>query len=134
MHWTGKPRTKKDQPISGTGLSKDNLNTHYLGSFYEHLPAEEAFALAQRFEFYYTPKGASWLNMIEIEFSALARQCLHRRIPTLDELERELLSLVRERGDKQIKIDRQFSIEKARGKFKSHYEQVLKADTDCHLN
>jgi len=47
---------------------QDNLNTDNASSFYEHLPADEALALAQRFEFYYTPKSASWLNMIEIEF------------------------------------------------------------------
>jgi hypothetical protein len=51
----------------------NRLNTHTTAAFYDHLPADEAFALAQRFEFYYTPKAASWLNMIEIEFSALAR-------------------------------------------------------------
>ena len=56
---------------------QDNLNTHNAGSFYENLPAEEAFELAQRFEFHYTPKSASWLNMIECEFSAVARQCLN---------------------------------------------------------
>ena len=61
-------------------LVQDNLNTHNASSFYENLPAAEAFALAQRFEFYYTPKSASWLNMIEIEFSALARGCLHQRM------------------------------------------------------
>ncbi len=51
-------------------LIQDNLNTHTTAAFYACLPADEAFALAQRFEFYYTPKSASWLNMIEIEFSA----------------------------------------------------------------
>ena len=51
-------------------LVLDNLNTHDISAFYENLPADEAFALAQRFEFYFTPKSASWLNMIEIEFSA----------------------------------------------------------------
>jgi hypothetical protein len=56
----------------------DNLNTHNASALYETFEAEEAFALAQRFEFYYTPKSASWLNMIEIEFSALSRQCLNR--------------------------------------------------------
>jgi hypothetical protein len=61
-------------------LVQDNLNTHDTSAFYENLPADEALALAERFEFYFTPKSASWLNMIEIEFSALARQCLHRRI------------------------------------------------------
>ncbi len=71
-------------------LVQDNLNTHNASSFYEHLPADEAFALAQRFEFHYTPKSASWLNMIEIEFSAVSRQCLSRRIPTIESLEKEV--------------------------------------------
>lgn len=66
----------------------DNLNTHKASAFYKHLPADEAWALAQRFDFFYTPKSASWLNMIEIEFSALARLCLNRRIPTLEQLEK----------------------------------------------
>jgi hypothetical protein len=67
-------------------LVLDNLNTHTFGAFYACLPADEALALAQRFEFWYTPKSASWLNMIEIEFSALARLCLNRRIPTIEKL------------------------------------------------
>ena len=75
-------------------LVQDNLNTHDASSLYETFPPAEAFALAQRFEFFYTPKSASWLNMIEIEFSALARECLHRRIPSIEILEREVLALV----------------------------------------
>jgi len=71
-------------------LVQDHLNTHTTRSFYEHWPAAEAVALAQRFEFYYPPKSASWLNMIEIEFSAVARQCLDRRIATLERLEAEV--------------------------------------------
>ena len=102
-------------------LVQDNLNTHNASSFYEHLPVEEAFVLAQRFEFYYTPKSASWLNMIEIEFSALARGCLHRRIPTQAQLEREVLALVNERHEQRIKIDWQFSIVSARQKLSRHY-------------
>ncbi len=105
-------------------LVQDNLNTHNLSSLYETFPAEEAFALSQRFEFYYTPKKASWLNMIEIEFSAIARQCLHRRIAAKAELEREVLSLVKERAAKAIKIEWQFSIASARIKLNRHYEQV----------
>ena len=104
---------------------QDNLNTHNVSSFDEHLPAAEAFAVAQRFEFYYTPKAASWLNMIEIEFSALARQCLKRRIPRMEELEKEVLSLVKEREEKQIKINWQFSIESARGKLNRHYQRAF---------
>lgn len=106
-------------------LVQDNLNTHSTSAFYETFPASEAFALSQRFEFYYTPKSASWLNMIEIEFSAIAKQCLNRRIATKEELEREVLSIIKEREEKCIKIDWQFSIESAREKLNRHYQQVL---------
>ena len=105
-------------------LVLDNLNTHNTSAFYENLPADEALALAQRFEFFYTPKSASWLNMIEIEFSALARLCLNRRIPTMEQLESELITLVAERSAKRIKINWQFSIATAREKLNSHYSIV----------
>jgi hypothetical protein len=105
-------------------LVQDNLNTHNTSSFYENLPADEAFALAERFEFYYTPKSASWLNMIEIEFSALARQCLNRRIPTMAQLEQEVLAWIADRCLKNIKIDWQFSIQSARTKLNSRYIAV----------
>lgn len=105
-------------------LVQDNLNTHNISSFYENLPADEAFELAQRFEFFYTPKSASWLNMIEIEFSALSRQCLNRRIPTQELLEKEILTIVKERDNQSIKIDWQFSIKKARNKLNRHYDKV----------
>src|SRR5215211_622083 len=105
-------------------LVQDNLNTHNTSSLYETFAAEEAFALSQRFEFYYTPKKASWLNMQEIEFSAIARQCLQRRIATKAELAREVLSLVKEREEKAIKIEWQFSITAARTKLNRHYAQV----------
>jgi hypothetical protein len=103
---------------------QDNLNTHSTSAFYSTFSAEEAFALSQRFEFYYTPKSASWLNMIEIEFSALSKQCLNRRIATKEELSKEVLSLVKERAEKGIKIEWQFSIESARGKLNRHYRAV----------
>jgi len=102
----------------------DNLNTHTTSAFYETLPADEAFALAQRFEFFFTPKSASWLNMIEIEFSALARLCLNRRIPTIAQLESELLAFIAERTAKRIKIHWQFSIATAREKLNSRYSVV----------
>lgn len=105
-------------------LVLDNLNTHNASAFYEALPADAAFVLAQRFEFHYTPKAASWLNMIEIEFSALSRLCLNRRIPTLDKLETEILALVAERQQKQIKIHWQFSIQAARTKLNTQYRSV----------
>lgn len=75
----------------------DNLNTHNASSFYETFEAEEAFRLSRLFEFVYTPKSASWLNMIEIEFSAISRLCLERRIPSKETLAKEVLSLVKER-------------------------------------
>lgn len=103
---------------------QDNLNTHNASSFYETFSAQEAFALNKRFQFHYTPKKASWLNMVEIELSAISRQCLNRRIPTHEELEREVLSLVKEREEKQIKIDWQFSIDCAREKLNRHYRKV----------
>lgn len=109
-------------------LVQDNLNTHNLSSLYETFEAEEAFGLAQRFEFYYTPKKASWLNMIEIEFSAISRQCLNRRIATKEELQRELAAIVKEREEKALKIEWQFSIEAARNKLNKHYEQVQAAN------
>lgn len=110
-------------------LVLDNLNTHNASAFYENLPADEAFALAQRFEFFYTPKSASWLNMIEIEFSALARLCLQRRIPTRELLESELMALIAERTKKRIKINWQFSIEVCRQKLNSRYSIVNKANS-----
>jgi recombinational DNA repair ATPase RecF len=97
----------------------DNLNTHNPWSFYEHLSAQEALALAERFEFIYTPKSASWLNMIECEFSVLARHLLDRRIATIEELSREVLALFEERSAKAIKIHWQFSIQAARSSIRT---------------
>jgi hypothetical protein len=112
------PEAKKIRVI------QDNLNTHSTSAFYETFPAAEAFALAQRFEFHYTPKSASWLNLIEIEFSALSKQCLNRRIATQERLTQEVAAIVKEREKKAIKIDWQFSIESARKKLNRHYRQV----------
>lgn len=112
------PKAKKIRVI------QDNLNTHSTSAFYENFSAEEAFALSQRFEFYYTPKSASWLNLIEIEFSALSKQCLNRRIASQEILTQEVLAIVKEREEKAIKIDWQFSIQSARNKLNRHYQQV----------
>lgn len=111
-------------------LVLDNLNTHDKSAFYENLPADEAFALAERFEFFFTPKSASWLNMIEIEFSALARLCLNRRIPTFAKLETEVMAFFEERNRQQVKINWQFSIQSARKKLNSHYS-VVNAENKC---
>ena len=109
-------------------LVQDNLSTHNASSFYEHMPAGEAFELAQRFEFYYTPKSASWLNMIELEFSALVKQCLGRRIATQQKLSEEIEAIIKERNDKKIKINWQFSIQAARTKMNPCYSKVNPAN------
>lgn len=110
-------------------LVLDNLNTHDKSAFYENLAADEAFALAERFEFHFTPKAASWLNMIEIEFSALARQCLNRRIPHIEQLKNEVMAFFAEREAKQIKVNWQFSLQAARQKLNSHYVAVNAANS-----
>lgn len=105
-------------------LVQDNLNTHNAGSFYESLPAEEAFTLAQRFEMHYTPKKGSWLNIAELELSALARICLSRRISSIEELDGQIQAIVKERNDMKIRVEWQFSIQQAREKLSRHYEEV----------
>lgn len=112
-------------------LVQDNLNTHDLSALYETFEPQEAFALSQRFEFHFTPKSASWLNMIEIEFSALSRQCLHRRIPSFEAMQSEILALVKEREDKGILINWQFSLQAARTKFHRHYQALHKDASGC---
>jgi len=109
-------------------IVQDNLNTHQTASFYDQLPADQAKALADRFEFHYTPKSASWLNMIEIEFSALSRQCLNRRIPTKQILEQQINAIVKERNKQQIKIHWQFSIQQARSTLNNRYTNVNPAN------
>ena len=105
-------------------LVQDNLNTHNASSFYENLPPSEAFTLAQRFEMHYTPKKGSWLNMAELELSALARICLSRRISSTKELDDEIQALVKERNESKVKVEWQFSITQAREKLSRHYEKV----------
>jgi hypothetical protein len=105
-------------------LVQDNLNTHNASSFYENLPPAEAFTLAQRFEFHYTPKKGSWLNIAELELSALSRICLSRRIRSIEELDREVQAIVKERNELKIKVKWQFSISQAREKLSRHYEKV----------
>ena len=105
-------------------LVQDNLNTHNASSFYENLPAAEAFALAQKFEMHYTPKKGSWLNIAELELSALSRICMSRRIPTTEKLDAEIQALVKERNELAIKVKWQFSITSAREKLSRHYDKV----------
>jgi hypothetical protein len=102
-------------------LVMDNLNTHTISSLYETFPAEEAFAIAQRIEAHYTPKHGSWLNIAEIELSAMTSQCLDRRIDTLEKLSGELDAWQVDRNEKQKIVKWQFTTEAARIKLHSLY-------------
>lgn len=105
-------------------LVQDNLNTHQAGSFYTTLEAEQAWQLAQRFNTHYTPVKGSWLNMAELEFSVISRQCLNRRIESLDKLSEEVEQLVKERNEIAARVNWQFTPEKARVKLARLYDQV----------
>jgi transposase len=106
-------------------LIQDNLNTHGPGCFYEFYPAEEARALAKRFELHFTPKKASWLNMAEIEFSVMSKQCLARRIASIRELRTEVRAWEKRRNKERARITWRFSTDKARDKLQRHYSAVL---------
>lgn len=103
-------------------IVQDNLNTHTPGSFYETFGAEEAFALSKRFEMHYTPKKGSWLNMAEIAISAIARQCLHRRIDSIERLASEIASYSENRQD--VKLTWRFTKNDARNKLARHYPNL----------
>ncbi len=105
-------------------LVQDNLNTHNASSFYEHLPIERAGELAGKIRFHYTPKHASWLNMAEIEFSALAKQCLDRSIKDIQTLEKEVLAWNKQRNEQQVKIHWSFTLKSARVTLASKYQKV----------
>jgi transposase len=102
-------------------IVQDNLNTHSPGSFYATFSAEEAFTLAERFQMHYTPKHASWLNMVEIELSILARQCLKRRIGDMKTLEHEVLAWVNERNAQKATVQWRFTKNDARTKLERFY-------------
>lgn len=113
-------------------LVQDNLNTHKYGSFYEYLPLAQARVLSRKLVFHYTPKHGSWLNAAEIEFSALARQCLNRRIGSLEELGRQVDLWATERNQRVVKAHWSFTITNAEDKLNRWYEQVNPANRlDC---
>ena len=105
-------------------LVQDNLNTHNSSSFYENMEANEAFKFMRKFNMVYTPKKASWLNMAEIEFSALSKQCLDRRIGDIKTLTTEVKAWTRKRNKNKVKIQWQFTKDKAREKFEKKYTSI----------
>jgi hypothetical protein len=102
----------------------DNLNTHTPAALYEAFEPAEARRLAERFEWHYTPKHGSWLNVAEMELSVLARQCLDRRIPDLDTLRREVDAWEQHRNAAVVKVNWQFTSTDARVKLKKLYPTI----------
>lgn len=110
-------------------IISDNLNTHNKAAFYEAFPPATAYWLSQKFEMHYTPKHGSWLNIAETELSSLSIQCLgNRRIDSLEELNFTINQWEKNRNQKQIGVNWQFTTEDARIKLKRLYPKPLFAE------
>ena len=108
-------------------LIQDNLNTHAAASLYEAFPAPEARRLVERFEWHYTPKHGSWLDLAESELGALASQCLDRRIPDKKTITDEVAAWVRERNKNHAGAEWHFSTDDARIKLRSLYPSTCES-------
>lgn len=102
----------------------DQLNTHVPYALYETFEASEARRILDQLDFHYTPKHGSWLNMAEIELSVLSRQCLDRRLPDKESLQREIAAWEQQRNRESLKIDWQFTTADARVKLKRLYPSI----------
>ena len=105
-------------------LVMDNLNTHDIASLYDTFSPIEARRLAERLEIHHTPKHGSWLNIAEIELSALAGQCLHRRIPDIASMRREVAAWQRHRNQRGAPVNWRFTTEDARIKLTRLYPKL----------
>ena len=105
-------------------LVQDNLNTHKPASLYEAFPPAEARRIVDRFEWHYTPKHGSWLNIAECELSVLSRQCLDRRIPDQQSLATEVNAWTTSRNTEQTEVKWHFTTEDARTKLSQLYPQI----------
>lgn len=103
----------------------DNLNTHTPASLYAAFPPAEARRILSKLEFHYTPKHASWLNMVEIELSVLVHQCLKRRIPDMDTLAHEVAAWQAHRNAAHATVHWQFDVTQARTKLSRLYPELL---------
>jgi DDE superfamily endonuclease len=104
----------------------DNLSTHTAGALYEAFPAPEAHRILRRLEFHYTPKHASWLNMVEIEIGVLRGQCLDRRIGERKQLVSEIATWERQRNKARARINWMFTVDRARTKLARAYPAPTK--------
>ena len=105
-------------------LVMDNLNTHRVASLYEAFAPERARRIAEKLEIHHTPKHGSWLNVAEIELSVLARQCLDRRIGSVDELVNEVDAWQSERNDRAVGVRWRFTTADARIKLRRLYPSI----------
>ena len=105
-------------------LVMDNLNTHNAASLYETFEPEEALRLARKLEIHYTPKHGSWLNIAEIELSALSSQCLSRRIPSIELMRKEVAAWEVHRNNRKASVNWQFTTEGARIKLVRLYPKL----------
>jgi len=105
-------------------LVTDNLNAHTPACLYEAFPPEQARRIAEKLEWHYTPKHGSWLNMAEIELSVLQRQCLGRRIATMEEMDREVQAWREERNEREVKVQWRFTTADARIKLRKLYPSL----------
>ena len=104
----------------------DNLSTHGPGALYEAFPAPEAHRILQRLDIHYTPKHASWLNMVELEIGVLRGQCLDRRIGDRKKLISEIAAWVKQRNKAKARIKWMFNTEKARTNLARAYPDPAK--------
>jgi hypothetical protein len=102
-------------------LVLDNLNTHCPASLYKTFPPSEARRILNRIEFHYTPKHGSWLNRVEMEFSVLSRQCLNCRLPSIEQMKREVSAWEKQRNESRATVDWRFSVTDARTKLARLY-------------
>jgi hypothetical protein len=127
VDWAEQVRVLLEEDYPGARKVKlvcDNLNTHTTAALYEAFPAEQARALARRLELHHTPVHGSWLNVAEIELSALARQCLDRRIGSAERLKAEVAAWVERRNDTKSRVQWRFTTDQARVKLRHLYPPV----------
>lgn len=127
IDWAGQIKFLADDMYPGAEtiiLVMDNLNTHATSSLYKAFPPEEARRILRKLEIHYTPKHGSWLNMAEIELNVMTRQCLSRRLATLEEVSSELAAWEMDRKQLKAKINWQFTTADARVKLRSLYPIV----------
>jgi hypothetical protein len=123
--WQIKRLLEEDYPLAHkVHLLCDNLNIHDISSLYEAFPPQEAHRLCQRLQIHYTPKHGSWLNVAEIELSVMQRQCLDRRIESVEKLDAELAAWSRARNREKAGVHWQFTTSDARTRLRHLYPPV----------